>query len=379
MLRIGINGRSIFRRLTGVQHYAREITKALLALGNEDVSYTVFSGREGRAGAQAGLPPHVPLQASFFPADSPLRGMLWEQTLLRQMAKKAEIDVLFNPANVAPLHAPVPSVVTIHDLAFLLFPEYYSRAFAAYYRILVPRIARQAAAVITDSQSAREDLETCLGLPPGKISVIPLGVSPLFRRRITKKEMAAVRGRYGLSDKYFLSISSLEPRKNLKGIVAAYRLLPREVAEEHRLVIVGTGNKIFADPGLREGLSSIKPGSVLTPGHVPSEDLPAIYRMATALVFPSFYEGFGLPLLEAMAASTPVITSDRSSLPEVAGHAAVLINPESTEELTAAMELLATDSGTRNLLIERGKKRVADYTWDKTARQTLDVLRGAAE
>lgn len=377
MLHVGINGRTIFRRPTGVQHYAREITKALLALESEDVVYTVFSGREGRAGAEAGLTPDLPLKASFLPAGAPLSGMLWEQTLLKQMIKKARIDVLFNPGNVAPLNPPVPSVVTIHDLAFLLFPQYYSRTFATYYRTLVPRVARQAAVVITDSQSARRDLQARLGLSPHRISVVPLGVSPSFRRSISKEEMAETRRRYRLPDKYFLSISSLEPRKNLKGIVSAYRLLPPEVADEHRLVIVGAGNRIFADPGLHESLAGIKPGSVVTPGYVPSGDLPTIYRMATALVFPSFYEGFGLPVLEAMAASTPVITSNRSSLPEVAGHAAVLIDPGSREEIAAAMELIATDSGTRHLLIERGKKRAAEFTWEKTARQTLAVLRSA--
>lgn len=377
MLHIGINGRALFRRLTGVQLYSREITRALLALENEDVAFTVFSGREGRASTEAGPPPDLPLETSFFPAGSPLGGMLWEQTILNRMVKKTRVQVLFSPANVAPLHTPVPSVVTIHDLAFLLFPEYYSRTFATYYRQLVPRVARQAAAVITVSRSARDDLIARLGLPSHKISVIPESASPAFKRRITRQELAEVRRRYGLPEKYFLSISSLEPRKNLKGIMTAYRLLPREVAEEHKLVIVGAGNKIFADPGLHDGLRRMTTGSVLTPGYVPSDDLPAIYRMATALVFPSFYEGFGLPVLEAMAASTPVITSNRSSLPEVAGAAAVLIDPGSIEELAAAMELIATDSGTRNLLIERGKKRVANFTWERSAEQTLEVLRNA--
>ena len=374
MLHIGINGRSIFRQLTGVQHYARQITHSLLAIKAEDVVFSVFSGREGRSAE-----PDLPLAASFFPAGGPLRGMIWEQSLLKRMAKKAEVDVLFSPGNVAPLYPPVPSVVTIHDLAFLLFPQYFSRSFSLYYRTVIPRIAGQAAAVITDSESVRQDLEEHLEVPANKITVIPLGVSRDFRRRVTKKEMEEVRRRHGLPDRYFVSISSLEPRKNLKNVLAAFRLLPEEVSGEHKLVIVGGGNKIYADPGLAYDLSRMPPGSVLTPGYVPTGDLPAIYRMSTALVFPSLYEGFGLPVLEAMAASTPVITSSRSSLPEVAGHAAVLVDPESREELAAAMELIATDSGTRHLLIERGKKRSAGFTWEKTAKRTLDVLRSAGE
>jgi glycosyltransferase involved in cell wall biosynthesis len=373
MLRIGINGRSMFRNMTGVQRYTHEITHALLRQRPADVSYQVFAGREARS-AGTGLP----LDTSFFPSDSPVRGLLWEQSLLKRMVKKAGIDVLFNPGNVAPLGPPVPSVITIHDLAFLLFPQYFSRAFRLYYRSAVPRMASEAAAIITDSQSSRLALEELLRIPSHKINVIPLGVSAEFRRRISREEIERVRSRYGLPEKFFLSLSSLEPRKNLHTVLAAYRLLPEDVVRDHKLVVVGAGNRVFADAGLSAAVSAMKPGTVILPGYVPSEDLPAIYRLSIALVFPSLYEGFGLPVLEAMAASTPVITSNRSSLPEVAGTAAVLVDPESREELAAAMELIATDSGTRNLLIERGKKRASGFTWEKSADLTLDVLRSAA-
>lgn len=373
MIHIGINGRSMFRQLTGVQHYAREVTRELCLLETPDVNFTVFSGREGRDGSEPGLP----LKTSLMPAGSPIKGLMWEQTLLKRMAKKSGVDVLFNPANVAPLYPPVSSVVTIHDLAFLLFPEYFSRGFGAYYRAIIPRIASQASMVITDSESTRSDLESRLGVPGSKIAVIPLGVSPDFRRHIKKDELEAVRRRHNLPRKFFLSISSLEPRKNLKGLVDAYSILPEDTLAEHSLVLAGAGNRVYADPGLSASLSRLGRGTVMTPGYLPSEDLPAVYRLATALVFPSLYEGFGLPVLEAMAASTPVITSNRSSLPEVAGHAAVLIDPESRKDLAAAMELVANDSGTRNLLIERGKKRAALFSWKKTAEQTLEVLRAA--
>lgn len=370
MLRIGINGRSIFRQLTGVQQYAREVTRGLCALKAEDTEFTVFSGREGQ-GAETDLP----IEASRAPAGGPARGMIWEQTLLRRMVKKAGIDVLFSPANLAPLYPPSSSVVTIHDLSFLLFPEYFSHSFGTYYRNIIPKIANQAAAVITVSESSREDLITHLGLAPEKVTAIHNGVSADFRRRIKKDDIETVRRRYGLPRKFFLSVSSLEPRKNLTNLLKAYRLLPEEVAAEHKLVLVGAGNRLFSDPRLSEVISRLSSGSMVAPGYVSTEDLPSIYRMATALVFPSLYEGFGLPVLEAMAASTPVITSNRSSLPEVAGTAAAIIDPENIEEIAAAMELLANDSGTRNLLIERGKVRASQFTWEKTAAETLRVLR----
>ncbi|MHB9112510.1 MAG: glycosyltransferase family 4 protein [Thermoleophilia bacterium] len=374
MLRIGINGRSIFRQLTGVQQYAREVTRALCALKAEDVDFTVFSGREGRD-AGTGLP----MEASGFPAGSPVRGLVWEQTLLRRMVKKAGIDILFSPANVAPLYPPTSSVVTIHDLSFLLFPEYFSRSFGVYYRNIIPKIVEQAVAVITDSESSREDLIVHLGVAPEKVTAVHLGVSADFRRRVRKDDLETVRRRHGLPPKFFLSVSSLEPRKNLVNLVKAYRLLPEEVTAEHKLVLVGAGNRLFSDPGLAKVIEPLQSGLVVAPGYIPEKDLPFVYRMATALVFPSLYEGFGLPVLEAMAASTPVITSNRSSLPEVAGTAAALIDPEKVEEIAAAMELLAVDSGTRNLLIERGKKRAGSFTWEKTAAETLRVLTSVIE
>jgi glycosyltransferase involved in cell wall biosynthesis len=337
------------------------------------VTFTVFSGREGRGSTE-----DLPIDPSPIPAGGPVRGLIWEQTVLRRMAKKSAVDVLFSPANVAPLNAPCSSVVTIHDLSFLLFPEYFSRTFGTYYRSIIPRIISQASAVITDSENSKADLIAHLGVVPEKITAIHLGVSPEFRKRIKKADLEAARLRLGLPKKFFLSVASLEPRKNLANLVKAYGVLPAEVKEEHKLVLVGAGNRIFSDPALASVLSRLPAGSVITPGYIAEEDLSAVYRLSTALVFPSLYEGFGLPVLEAMAASTPVISSNRSSLPEVTGSAAALVDPESIEELAAAMELLAQDSGTRNLLIERGKKRAGMFTWKKTAEKTLEVLRAAA-
>ncbi|MHB0915277.1 MAG: glycosyltransferase family 4 protein [Thermoleophilia bacterium] len=375
MLHIGINGRSLFRQLTGVQHYAFEVTSELCSMESDNVRVSVFAGREGRD--PGSLP--LPVNSGFIPANGPVRGLLWEQTLLRRMARKAAVDVLFSPANVAPLSPPAPGVVTIHDLAFLLYPEFFSRSFALYYRNIIPRIVRESTAIITDSENTRADLVNLVGAEAEKIVTIPLGASRAFRQRLSKARLAEVRERYGLPERFFLSLASLDPRKNLKRLVQAYRLLPEDLVDEVGLVIVGGGNRVFADTGIAAELSRVKRGRVVSPGYVPSEDLPALYRSSTALVFPSLYEGFGLPVIEAMAASTPVITSNRSSLPEVAGNAAVMIDPESVEEIAAAMELMATDSGTRNLLIERGKKRAAGFTWNRTARSVMKTLQAVAE
>lgn len=373
MFHVGINGRSLFRRMTGVQHYALEVTRELSAMAGDELRVSIFAGREGGSRNGTGLA----VETSLLPSGSAVTGLLWEQTMLKRLARRARVDVLFNPANVAPLGAGVPQVVTIHDLAFLIYPQFFSRSFALYYRNVIPRIAREAAAVIAVSESTRDDLIELLGVDPEKITVIRSAASRDFARPVSRKQLEEVRSRYRLPRKFFLSVSSLEPRKNLKRLVEAYRVLPRELVEEHSLVLVGAGNRVFADPDIVASLQRGGSGKVFAPGYIPAGDLPAVYRLAEALVFPSLYEGFGLPVLEAMAAATPVITSNRSSLPEVAGNAAVLIDPESIEELAAAMELLATDSGMRNLLIERGKKRAAGFSWTRTAEETLAVLRGA--
>lgn len=372
MFRIGINGRSLFRRMTGVQHYALEVSRGLFALAGDDLRVSIFAGHEGRERNETRLP----VETSLLPAGGALKGLFWEQTTLKRMARKAQVDVLFNPANVAPVGARVPQVVTIHDLAFLIYPQFFSRSFALYYRNIIPRIAREATAVITVSENTRSDLVEMLGVDPEKITVIRSAASESFARSVPRKRLEEVRQRYRLPQRFFLSVSSLEPRKNLKRLIEAYQVLPHEITDKNSLVLVGAGNRVFADPDIAARLQQ-GGGRVFAPGYIPADDLPAVYRLATALVFPSLYEGFGLPVLEAMAAATPVITSNLSSLPEVAGNAAVLIDPESIEELAAAMELLATDSGTRNLLVERGKKRAAGFNWSRTAAETLAVLMAA--
>lgn len=375
MLNIGINGRSLFRQITGVQHYALEISRSLSALQDENLQVTIFSGREGRSRSET----NMPVSASLFPASGPLRGVFWEQALLRRMVRKSGVDALFNPANVAPLFPGVTNIVTIHDLAFLLFPGFFSDSFSRYYREAVPRIAARADAIITVSNSSREDILRYLPVRPEKVSVVHQGVSKRFNLKPSEDELEKVRVTYGLPHRFFLSISSLEPRKNLRMLVRSYGLLPEDTREEFGLVLTGTGGRIFADDGVGQEISGLADSQVITTGYIPAEDLVTIYHLATALVYPSLYEGFGLPVLEAMAASTPVITSNRSSIPEVAGNAALLVDPEDAEELAGAMELLANDSGTRNLLIERGRKRCAGFTWENTARKTLEIIRAATE
>jgi len=373
MLHIGINGRSLFRLMTGVQRYAFEVTRELAGMAGDDLCVSVFAGREGR-GDRSGLP----LRPGLLPAGGGAKGLLWEQAVLRRMAARAGVDVLFNPGNVAPVALRIPQVVTIHDLAFMVYPQFFSHSFASWYRFVIPRVARESSAVIAVSENTRSDLVAILDIDPSRIAVIPPAASRSFSQPVKREEIERVRTLYKLPQRFFLSVSSLEPRKNLRRLIQAYRILPDPVTEEHGLVLVGAGNRVFADPDIAAILRRDGRGSVVSPGYIPAEDLPAIYRMATALVFPSLYEGFGLPVVEAMAASTPVITSNRSSLPEVAGKAAVLIDPESIEELAAAMELMATDSGTRNLLVERGKLRAARFTWERTGREVLGVLRAVA-
>jgi glycosyltransferase involved in cell wall biosynthesis len=224
--------------------------------------------------------------------------------------------------------------------------------------------------VVTDSQDACADLARFLGLPAEKLRVVPLGVSEAFRP-IGPEQAAAVAARFGLNGPYVLAVGTRQARKNQAGLVAAFCAL-RDELPEHCLAIAGP--TIWREDRLREQVAALGMESrVRLLGYVPDEALPALYSAASLFVFPSLYEGFGLPVLEAMACGTPVVCSNRSSLPEVAGEAALLVDPTSRDELAGAIRRALLDVDLRDGLRERGLARAREYTWQRTASRMVDV------
>jgi glycosyltransferase involved in cell wall biosynthesis len=286
------------------------------------------------------------------------------------------LDLFHSPDfTLPPTASGVPTVLTVHDLSFVRDPESADERLRAYLNQVVPRSVRRASHVLADSHATRQDLIDLWEIPPEKITVIYCGVEPRFRPVVDPAVSADLRARYRLGDgPYILSVSTLQPRKNYRRLIQAFAPLAARYPDLSLVIGGGKGWKyeeILAEPE-RLGIS----GRVLFPGFVADADLPALLSAAALFAYPSLYEGFGIPILEAMACNTPVIASDRSSLPEVVGDAGLQVDALDVEGLTAGMERLLTDEELRARLIDRGADQAARFTWEHAARELLTIYQG---
>lgn len=337
-----VNSRFRVQVLTGVQRYAVEVADRL----NGRLIEIAPKGSIGRD-----------------------LGHLWEQVYLPLVVPKH--SVLWCPTGVGPLiHR--RQVLTIHDVAVLEHPEWYSRTYAAWYRWLWPKLGRRAARVITSSQYSADRIRLVLGVPASHIVVVPGGVD--FARFATgRRSLATVREKYSLPTEYMLVLSAFSPRKNLERLFQAWRVVESRTGQL-RLVVAGHPALRFAGGrGFRHS-----PRGVQFLGYVSDEDIAGLYAGAVGFVYPSLYEGFGLPLLEAMAAGTPVITSNVTAPPEVVGDAGLLVDPLDPAEIAAAMLRLAFDRALQRELASRGRERAQQFRWEDATADIWDVLQGLA-
>ena len=293
---------------------------------------------------------------------------------------KDPLDVYF-----APHFAGIPQkgfknmIVTIQDLVFLKYPEHRGKRLSNYYLKRTKIAVENSKQIIASSNSTRRDLIGLLGAPARKIKVIHLGVGPNFKVFKNQSILAEKISRYvRAKQKYILTVGTLEPRKNLSAIAKAFVLLPNSLQREHKLMFVGAKGwnnnelgQIIRDYNLTE--------KVVFPGFVKDEDLPYIYNKASLFVFPSLYEGFGLPPLEAMACGVPVISSGTSSLPEVIGKAGILVNPNREEEIAKAMRYVLTNPDVAKQMTKKGLKQAKKFSWQKTAQETLKIFQKVAK
>jgi glycosyltransferase involved in cell wall biosynthesis len=263
-------------------------------------------------------------------------------------------------------------VVTIHDLSFLFFPHSFRSLRRSYLRVFARMSVRRARRVIAVSESTRRDLVEIYGISPAKIDVVHNGVDASFRP-LPADQVAAFRQQRGLPDRFVLFVGTLEPRKNIVRLIEAYARLPKE---RPPLLLVG-GKGWFYDEIFGRVAALDLTGEVHFAGFVPAEDLPFWYNAADLFVYPSMYEGFGLPPLEAMACGTAVITSTASSLPEVVGKAGQLVDPTDTDALTATMEQVLGDRDLQQQMQAAGLVQARSFSWEKAARQTVDSYRRA--
>jgi glycosyltransferase involved in cell wall biosynthesis len=333
--------------------------------------------------AMAGLVPDEPiriyLNAARPPADLPPFGesvcipfpRLWTHVRLSWEMQRHPPAVLFVPAHVVPLRHP-PTVVTIHDLGYLHHPDAHPPATRRMLHWTTKWSAWAARRVIAISDATRRDLREYYRVPNARISVIPHGVDPRLRPA-DPSTVQELRSRLRLPDRYILFVGTVQPRKNLARLAAALSLVQR-AGFPHWLVVAGKRGWL-ADVVEEQIHASGMSHRVVQLGYVAANDLPALYSGADAFCFPSLYEGFGLPVLEAMACGTPVVAADRAALPEVVGNAALLVDPYRPADIAASLGRVLSDESLRRELIERGHARASQFTWQRTAHETLALLR----
>jgi glycosyltransferase involved in cell wall biosynthesis len=357
----------------GMEVAARELIPALLDEAPPGTRFTAFVNREAAAAKDGPWGELLPAVTVPVNARNRVQWVLGEQALLAPLAMRAGVDLVHSLASTAPLWGRFRRVVTVHDLIYARFPEAHAGIRDKGMKVLVPQAVHRSHRVIADSQSTREDLVQMLGVPAAKIDVVPLGLGSV--RRAAPIDERETRARLALGERrVLLSLSAKRPHKNLLALIGALARIP--AAERPVLVLAGYPTAHEAELRARaasEGLDA----DVRFPGWLSAAELESLWTLAQAFVFPSLYEGFGLPVLEAMARGVPVACSDASSLPEVAGDAALLFDPHDEGAIADALRRLLDDAMLREQLRARGLARVSEFTWQRTARLTLESYRRA--
>lgn len=347
MTPIVVNGLFSTQRLTGVQRYALEVVRSLR---QREADFSVRT--PGRRMSHSAWTAH-----------------LWEQIVLPREISDGQL--LWSPTNTGPVYFR-NQVVTVHDGAVLSHPEWFSRRYVVWRRWALPRLVRNAKHVITVSNFAKRHICEHTGIPESRISTVPNGINHDIFRPASATAVDDIRRRHGLEAEYVLSVGSISPRKNVRRLLQAWECLEQSPIGADLVIVGGSAANFAAHP------LATHSRSVHFLGHIPDEDLPALYSGAVAFVYPSLFEGFGLPPLEAMACGTPVVTSNAASLPEVVGDAAVLIDPHDVCSLTEGIRRLVKDRALQETLRGKGLERAKQFTWGRTAELTWDVLQQAA-
>ncbi|MFQ6057989.1 MAG: glycosyltransferase family 4 protein [Anaerolineae bacterium] len=371
-MRVCLDLSPVVYQRAGLGTYAHCLAEGLLALEDKPALTAFYNGDAAHP-----LPPTL---ASLPTHALPLATRPWR--LLAAFSQQLNVgldrwlpdcDLFHATEHLLPRLKGARTVLTVHDLIFLLFPEYHLPLNKWFLNRFMPLFVRRADAIIAVSQCTKDDLMHYYAVPSEKITVVYEGVDARFQPVTDPDALARMRARYGLPERYVLCVSTIEPRKNLATLLEAYQAL-REGGSGFKLVIVGRKGWLYE--GFFRRLHELGlEGEVVLLGFVPDEDLPALYSAADLFVFPSLYEGFGLPPLEAMACGTPVIASNTSSLPEVVGEAGILIDPHHVGGLVEAMERVLMDEPLRAEMRAKGLERARRFMWGRAAAMTLEVYR----
>ncbi len=377
MMRIGIEAQRLFRpHKHGMDRVALELIKNLQVIDKEN-DYFIFVKPDEDTSAISGTSNFkiVEIPGGSYP--------MWEQYKLPKVAKEFECDLLHCTSNTAPLSTELPLVTTLHDIIYMeesvikqltSSASLYQKFGNLYRRLIVSQVVKKSNRLITVSNYEKRNITNYFNLNNEDLQAIHNGVNQNFTTQIKEDHLANVKTKYKLPLRYLLHIANKDPRKNTKGTLLAYKDFIKENGTEYKLVVLGC-----KDADLKTMLDEI--GAVdlyehiFLTGYVSDEDLPAIYHLAQLFLFPSLREGFGIPIIEAMACGIPVITSNTSSMPEVAGDAAHLVNPNSTEEITKGIIKILSDVNYKNELIRRGLEQYKLFSWESMAEQVLELYK----
>ncbi|NLE46259.1 MAG: glycosyltransferase family 4 protein [Chloroflexi bacterium] len=364
-MRIGIDARITYYSRGGIRNYVVHLLDALAAVDRESRYFVLHSRKDP-------TPPHPSPTFRSVACWTPAHYRLDRLTFGLEAARLG-LDLLHSPDFIPPAFGYRHSIITVHDLNFLYYPEFLTAESYRYYVQQIGWAVNRASHILVDSHATKADVVAHLDVLESKITVAHLAADRAYRPQ-PPDVCCAVAAKYGLDPGYLIFVGTLEPRKNLPGLLTAYRQLLDEKVTAVPLVIVGTKGWLYDD--VFQKVQALRLASHVHFLHqVPDADLPALYSAATLLVSPSFYEGFGLPALEAMSCGTPVIVADRASLPEIVGDAGLLADPDDPFTITRQMSRVLEDPALQARLSERGLRQAARFTWARTAQVTLSAYR----
>lgn len=379
-MRIGIDCRTILSpekgEKAGVGHYTYYLVKSLLALDKKNTYVLFFDHRSPNLKEFKRRNTEVVIFK--FSEHKKYLPYAYSHVFVSRVLKNANLDIFHSPANVLPLQYSGASVITFHDLAIYFHPEWFPPKQDFSVKVLVPKSLERANHIISVSQSTADDMHKVFKVDKKKVTVIHEGIE---KTRAPKKlAIRQVMKKHAITDKYLLYVGTLEPRKNIAGIIQAFDELACRFPKKYKdTQLVLAGAKGFEFQKNYEAIKNAKSGKIRYLGYISPQDKVALMHGATAFIFPSFYEGFGLPALEAMSYGTPVITSNISSLPEVVGKAALTVKPNSIKDIQAAIDKVLSRKATRDSLSKKGKIQARKFSWEQCAKETLAVYKKVYE
>jgi len=365
MTKIGINAHLLSSqagyRAAGIHNVLHQALTHLPDVAPSDWQFTAMVGAANHAEYD-----RIQMKRASLDTESPAKRILWEQMI--QPFQLGEYDLYHAGAFVAPLMLSVPMVVTVYDLTFMRYPERLTTARRLYLRSLTELTCKRARRILAISESTKQDLVDLLGIPAEKVDVTPLGYDREIHKPLSPETIESFRRKKGLPERFWLYLGTIEPRKNLVTLIEAYAKLP----ESERLPLILAGGKGWLTDSIFEAIELNQlSDSITLPGFIPTDDLTLWYNSAECFIFPSVFEGFGLPVLEAMACGTPVITSNVSSLPEVVQDSGMSLPPHEIEIWTESLQRAFHDTEWREQSSQRGLEIAQTFTWEKTAQLTV--------